>query len=103
VSGAEWTLVLDDLDARLAQQTRDLDAGRPAEVMAFVPPPGLGTLPAGLADRAKGLLERTELLVERSAEEIAGTRRQLTGAARMRRTAPPRSTSARTAYVDHMA
>jgi hypothetical protein len=54
-------LLSGDLDAATADYLRDLSAGEtlatPASLVRFVPPEGLGPLPADLAPRVRAILE----------------------------------------------
>ena len=90
-----WYSVLDDLDAHLQYQESVLDAGRPDLIVAFVLPPGLGSVPPNLEPRLDIMRRRTASL-----EAAVATRRDEIG--RRLAALPRRRSSGRpvASYVD---
>ncbi|HEX8973762.1 hypothetical protein [Oryzihumus sp.] len=93
-----WEQVLDEFEACLAEQERQLDEDPAADLVAFTPPTDLGPMPLEVSERAGRLLLRAGQLGDRVAAQLGGAGRQLALANRMAGTR-----AGRTAYVDRMA
>lgn len=72
-----WTSVLDQLEARIAEQRAALDAGEAGMVTPFMPPEDLGPLPPELLPRARELLRESDDLVAELAGNVAHIRQDL--------------------------
>lgn len=95
MSLARWAAALDDFERALSEQCAFIAAGRPEEVVAFLPPPDLGPLPDELAPRAASLLQAAQGLVGRLQALAASHHQELALLDRMRPAASGPS------YVDH--
>ncbi len=93
-----WGHVLDELEACLAEQERQLDEDPYAELVAFTPPTDLGPMPLEVSARAGVLLLRAGQLGDRVVAQLAGAGRRLAVANRIGGPRP-----GRTAYLDRMA
>ena len=94
---ARWDQVLDDFEACLAEQERQLDEDPAAELATFTPPVGIGPMSAEHADRASRLLIRAGFLGDRVVAQLGTTGRHLALARSM-----AGDGTARTAYLDRM-
>ncbi|MBB3083146.1 hypothetical protein [Geodermatophilus sabuli] len=100
---AEWATVLDELEGEVLAAEASMDAERNEEVEAWgrrsadwVPPTGLGPVPADLRERAARLLQHQLAVAEALVEAIIQSRRQRDVAARMTYAAPRPAAS----YID---
>jgi len=92
-----WIRVLDEFEACLIEQERQLDADPYAELVVFTPPTGIGPMPLEVSERAGQLLLRAGQLGDRIAGQLAGAGRQLALANRM-----AGGPGERPAYLDRM-
>ncbi|MGK5115363.1 MULTISPECIES: hypothetical protein [unclassified Geodermatophilus] len=90
VPSAEWATVLDDLEGEVLAAEASMDTDRADEVEAWgrrvqdwVPPTGLGPVPADLRERAARLLQHQLAVAEALVEAIIQSRKQRDVAARM--------------------
>ena len=92
---SSWLATLDAFDQHLDLQSRLVDEGQYAEVVAFQPPTDLPPLPRVFITRAAELLERAQALADRVADLREETQQ--------RRVAPRRRSfamPAASAYLD---
>lgn len=75
MSGPSWEATLDAFEECLAVQRELLLERRYAELVAFVPPAGLGPLPGHLVPRAMSLLREAESVAAEAQRALEGTGR----------------------------
>jgi hypothetical protein len=88
-AGPDWDAVLDDFAERLAAQRRAISVRRPADVPDFVPPEGLGPLPARLQERARKLVAESEGVTAALEAALARVENELASLERSARTQAP--------------
>jgi hypothetical protein len=72
-----WAAALDDFEARLDAQRAALDAGTAGDLSPFLPPIGLGPLPAALGDRARDLLAQARDLEQELGDNVTALAQDL--------------------------
>jgi hypothetical protein len=89
-AAVDWAAVLTDLEGDVRAAEENLARGRAEEIAAWgglgrawVPPSGLGELPADLRERAARLLQHQLAVAEALVERITQSQRQRDVAARM--------------------
>jgi hypothetical protein len=84
---AAWTAALTELELDVADAEALLRAdhlAHPARTTPWIPPAGLGPLPASLLDRARTLLDRQLDVARRTAEQALLSRRHVIAVDAMR-------------------
>lgn len=82
MSDPSWEATLDAFEERLAGQRQLLLERRYAELVAFVPPAGLGPLPDHLGARAASLVRHAESLAAEAQRALDDTGREQSHARR---------------------
>lgn len=82
MSGPSWESTLDAFEERLEGQRQLLLERRYAELVAFVPPTGLGPLPEHLVARAASLVREAESVAAQARRALEDTGRQQSHARR---------------------